>query len=207
MTGNEDVCSRCYSCFTNALELMANGISPEEIRIDVVTLLESHVEWQPRIEDAHSVLPHIHIYWQFDSQVLRCLQKVTPELASTYIAERWRGSERANEALAGYERMRSRVLVTDVEPEPGYRSGYLELVDPPLRAGLAAIFDEYFEREDEALHADRLQRSLALSDWVAAPLAHPALSWRAIRRPAPTGATSSGAGAPNGVPPPHPIRP
>jgi len=142
-------------------------------------LLEAQVDWRPRTGDADSVLPHVHIYWQFDAQLVRCLQKVTPELAATFIAERWRGSERATEALEGYQRMRSRVLAVRVEPEPGYRAGYLQLIDPPQRAGLAAIFDEYFEREDEALHGDRLQRSLALSDWVAAPLANPELSWRA----------------------------
>ncbi len=200
MTGDEDVCSRCYSCFTNAFELMANGISPEEIRIDVVTLLRAHADWRPRTEDAHAVLPHSQIYWQFDSQLLRCLQKVTPKLAAGYITERWRGSGRAAEALAGYERMRSRALAVGVEPEPGYCADYLQLVDPPHRTGMAAIFDEYFEREDEAHHADRLQRILALSDWVTAPLARPELSCRDVRKPALIGAASSGTGGPNGFP-------
>ncbi len=175
MTGDEDVCSRCYSCFTNAFELMANGVSPEEIRIDLVTLLRAQADWRPRREDAHAVLPHVQIYWQFDSRQLRCLEKVTPELAAGYIAERWQGTERATEALAGYERMRSRALAAGVEPEPGYHAGYLQLVDHRHRAGLAAIFDEYFEREDEALHLARLQRSLDLSDWISAPLARPEL--------------------------------
>jgi hypothetical protein len=132
-----------------------------------------------RGERTPTLLPHVHIYWQFDSQLLRCLEKVTPELAGGYIAERRRGTERATQALAGYERMRSRALAAGVEPEPGYRAGYLQLVDPRHRAGLAAILDECFEREDEALHGDQLQRSLALSDWITAPLAHPELGPRA----------------------------
>src|SRR5205823_13437242 len=131
-----------------------------------------------------SLLPHVNIYWQFDAQLIRCLEKVTPKLAAGYIAEQQRGSEAATDALEGYRRMRSRALAVGVEPEPGYRPGYLRLVHAPHRAGLAEIFDEYFEREDEALHAASLQRSLALSDWISAPLARPELAWRAIRKPA-----------------------
>lgn len=171
MTAGETVCSRCNSCFTNAFELMANGISPEEIGIDLVTLLRAQVDWRPRTEDATSLLPHIYVNWQFDSQVLRCLEKVTPELIAGYLPERRRGSEAATAGLEGYERMRARALAVGVEPEPGYRAGYLQLVHPPHRAGLAAIFDQYFEREDEALHAALLQRSLDLSNWISAPLA------------------------------------
>lgn len=206
MTGDEDVCSRCYSCFSNAFELMANGISPEEIRIDVMTLLRANVDWRPRKEDTHAVLPHVQIHWQFDSQLMRCLQKVTPKLAAGYIGNRRRDTEQATEALAGYERMRSRVLALGVEPEPGYCAGYLQLVDPPHRDGLAAIFDEYFDREDEALHRDRLERSLAVSDWISAPLARPELAWRAVRKPTLIGTTTSGTGGPNGFQRPRPIR-
>jgi 7-cyano-7-deazaguanine synthase in queuosine biosynthesis len=183
MDRDEQVCSRCYSCLTNAFELMANGISPAEIEIDLVTLLRANADWRPRTEHASSVLPHVNIFWQFDLQLLRCLEKVTPEIAAAYIGEQWRHSEQATEALADYKRMRSRALAVGAEPEPGYRAGYLQLVEEQHRDALAAIFDEYFEREDEALHVARLQRSLALSGWITAPLARPELESLARRKP------------------------
>jgi hypothetical protein len=182
MTSYDGICSRCSSCFSNALELMANGISPEEIGIDLVTLLRSQADWRPRTEDANSALPHVYLYWIFDAQVLRCLDKVTPVVAAHHLPERRRGSQAATEALAGYERMRSGALAAGVEPEPGYRAGFLELIHPAQRAGLAAILDEHFEREDEARHGAMVQRSLTLSDWISAPLEHPELGWRGTYR-------------------------
>ena len=188
MAAGEDVCSRCNSCLTNAFELMANGISPAEIAIDVITLLRAQADWRPRTGDATSSLPHINVDWQFDLQLLRCLEQVTPEIAAGYIAEGRRDSEDARAALAGYRRMRSRALAVGVEPEPGYRAGYLQLVEPAHRAALRTICDTYFEREDEALHAGRLQRSFALSDWITAPLARPELESLARGTPAATSA-------------------
>jgi perosamine synthetase len=181
MAGDEPACSRCGECRTNALNLMANGISPEEIGIDIVPLMTQYAAWSPRVDAWDSHLPELRR--PFDMQALRCIETVTPELAASFVPASRRGSTEAMDALAAYARMRTRSLDTPHEPEPGYRTGYLQLVEERHRRGLQAIFDEHFAREDEDLHRPMLERSMTLTDWVTAPLARPELSWRAVRRP------------------------
>jgi perosamine synthetase len=181
MAFDEPACSRCGECRTNAFNLMASGISPEEIGIDIVPLLTEYADWQPRVGDWDSRLPQLRRL--FDMQALRCIETVTPELAATFVPDPRRGSAEASEVLAAYARMRVRALETPREPEPGYRTGYLRLIEEPHRRGLEAIFDEHFAREDEELHRATLERSLTLTDWVTAPLARPEMSWRTVHRP------------------------
>jgi perosamine synthetase len=180
MADDEAECSRCSECRVNGFNLMANGISPAEIGIDPVMLLSANADWEPRTHGGPTLL---NARGLFDAQVLRCLQKVTPEVAVGFIEPERRHSAAAAQALEGYERMRARGLTFEVEPEPGYRASHLRLLDERLRSGLAAIFDEHFEREDEAMHAGNVERSLALSAWISAPLTRPELSWRTAQRP------------------------
>jgi hypothetical protein len=181
MAFDEAACSRCGECRTNAFNLMAEGISPEEIGIDIVPLLTEYADWKPRVGDWDSHLPQLRRL--FDTQALRCIETVTPELAASFVPDSRRGSAEASDALAAYARMRALALETPREPEPGYRTGYLRLIEERHRRGLEAIFDEHFAREDEDLHQPMLERSLTLTDWVTAPLSRPELSWRIVRRP------------------------
>jgi perosamine synthetase len=164
-------CSRCGECRTNALNLMASGINPADIGIDVVPILSDLADWRPRVEEATAELPSLH--WLFDMQKLRCVETLTPAMAESFVPDSQRGSPAASEALARYEHMRAEALETPREPEPGYRTGYMHLLPEAHRAPLQAIFDEHFEREDEELHRPILERSMTLTDWVTAPLARP----------------------------------
>jgi perosamine synthetase len=181
MTADQRACSRCGECRVNAFNLMADGRAPAEIGIDVVELLEAQADWRPRTEERDATLPHSR--WASDMQMVRCLDAVTPEIARGYIGSNGGVSARALAALERYSQMRERALEHGVESEPGYRPGFLTLIDERFRPGLEAIFDEHFDREPEQLHADAVARSATLSDWISAPLRRPELEWRPIRRP------------------------
>ncbi len=198
MALDEAACSRCAECRNNAFNLMANGISPGEIGIDIVPLVTAYADWSPRLDEWDARLPNLRRL--FDNQTLRCIERVTPEVAAGFVLEERRGSEEADAALAAYARMRARALETPREPEPGYRTGNLRLIEERFREPLAAIFDEHFEREDEDLHRDTVDRSITLTDWVTAPLARPELSWRSVARP-----LAAGAPRPVVARPPDPI--
>jgi perosamine synthetase len=169
MAPGQSACSTCDECRMIAFNLMAEDVSPTEAGIDVPTLLSAYADWQPRREPPVSEEGHAS-----DAQMLRCLERLPPERMAAFVD----GS--ATQVLAGYAEMRSGALGNgaQLEAEPGYRAGFLDLIDPRLRPGLEAIFDEHFTREPEPLHAGLLERTLLLSGWIAAPLRRPELDLR-----------------------------
>ncbi|HWF71747.1 MAG TPA: DegT/DnrJ/EryC1/StrS family aminotransferase [Solirubrobacteraceae bacterium] len=173
MAAGESACSRCGECRTIAFNLMAEGVSPSEIGIDVATLVNTFADWRPRPPEDGS-LPVGR--WAADMQMLRCLERLPPERMAPFMGAP------ATASLDLYAQMRDRALgdlsAAGPEPEPGYQAGFLELIDPVLRPRLGAIFDEHFTREPETLHAPHVERSLRLSDWITAPLRRPELDRR-----------------------------
>jgi perosamine synthetase len=168
LAADRSACSRCDECRTIAFNMMVEGVAPREIGIDLVALLDSQSGWRARTEEIGAALPNAR--WLFDSQMVRCLQSLTPERVVGFIELDGPGSEAAAASLVAYERMRAAALTLEVDPEPGYRAGFLELVAEPLRGPLAAIFDEHFTPEPIANHAGVVHRSMTLSDWISAPL-------------------------------------
>ena len=176
LTVEQSACSSCDECRTIAFNLMAEGVAPAEIGIDLTTLLSAQSGWRPRTEERDAQLPSTR--WLFDSQMVRCLQKVTPEHVAGFMELAGPVSRVGAAAIESYRQMRTTAAVVDVGPEPGYRAGFLELFDEPLRGRLGGIFDEHFTREPVAGHAALVQRSIALSDWISAPLRRPGLDRR-----------------------------
>jgi len=172
MKRGQSSCSSCHECWNNAYNLMADGVPPREIGIDVPTLLRAFPDWRPRLgEKARSLGIR-----ETDAQILRCLERLPPDRMAEFVPL----SPQAASTLERYTQMRARALADIAEPdaEPGYRAGFLELIDPVLRPRLGAIFDEHFAREPEASHAASLRRTLVLSDWITAPLERPELDRR-----------------------------
>jgi perosamine synthetase len=205
MTQGQSACSSCEECLTIAFNLMAEGVSPSEIGIDVPTLLSAYPDWHVRTT-VGATLPEARR--AFDAQMLRCLHRLPPDRAAAFLAPNGRPSGHAAVALETYARMRTNALAgcEEPEPEPGYRAGFLELLDPVLRPGLETIFDEHFPREPEPLHAALLRRSLTLSDWIIAPVRRPELDRR--RRPSgPLGDSNARSARPIRARPPARVRP
>ncbi|MEA2197104.1 MAG: perosamine synthetase [Solirubrobacteraceae bacterium] len=173
MAPGQSACSSCDECRVIAFNLMSDGVSPGEAGIDVPTLVSAYAGWEPRRDAPPSDGGHAS-----DEQMLRCLERLPVERMAAFVGD-------GDALLAPYAEMRARALGNGhrVEAEPGYRAGFLELLDPVLRARLEAIFDEHLTREPEPLHAGLLQRTLQLSDWITAPLRRPELDLRRRDRP------------------------
>ena len=173
----EAACSSCVECRTIALNLVAAGVPTEAAGIDLAKLLRAHADWQPGerylVNGEHGSMPREVAGRAREMQELRCLA-LTPASAVTALLDDAQPAAEREQAVEIYERLRDRALEHEIEPEPGYRAGYLTLVDGSLSDGLRQIFDEHFEPEPEDTYADALRNTRVLSDWIAAPLSRPA---------------------------------
>jgi hypothetical protein len=175
----EATCSRCNQCLRIALACLALGESPERMGIDLVRLLPATEGFAPRrIADGDEhALPRDLVARNLHGEVVRNLRRVSPArvarmLLSTRPARVF--SPAAWTAVRAYAGLRRRFGGETVGPSPGYRAGFVELVDPLLRDRLAGLISRSFPAEDAAEHADLRARSESLTDWIAAPVHPPA---------------------------------
>jgi perosamine synthetase len=171
---DEPACSRCAECRGIALNLIATGVAPAVAGIDLVELLLSHVAWEPggRLATArlgNGALPRARAGVAHEQQELRCLVSTSP----AQVAELLDGAHPAvarERALEIYRRLRADALRHEIEPEPGYRDGYLELVDVRVRERVRAILDDHFSPAPPESYAATLRNTRTLANWIAAPL-------------------------------------
>lgn len=165
---NEATCSRCSQCLRIAMTALATGGSPAEIGIDLPGLLLAMRDWSPS-PPAGTGLPDDRVKADLRAQIARDLASVPPARVARALPPRRSGVR----ALGAYRDLRERVAGSAQArtPAPGFRSGYLPLVEPRLRERVGRIYDSSFERGPVEADAPLVRRTLALSDWVAEPLA------------------------------------
>ncbi|MGK2876955.1 MAG: hypothetical protein ACSLFF_00020 [Solirubrobacterales bacterium] len=164
----EDVCSDCFNCLKTSLHKMSDGSSPAEISIDINRVLDTRSDWSPEDDGEHRT----SVGKLFGERLNNHLTRVVRELDPERVAQFAPGGKLDPKALAGLERLRATAFdAPDPPGEPGYRAGYLDLLDEPMRSGLARIFDEHFEIEPTEQYAHLLENTRLLSDWIGAPLA------------------------------------
>jgi hypothetical protein len=168
-------CSACIACWMIALNLMAADVPPSEVGIDLVRLITTMGDWRPSFDfpshsysGLHPGTPSEDVARMRDAQTLRCLQAVDPDQLAAFIAEPEQPTAQA--ALLAYDALRGWALSIEVDPEPGYRAGFLKMIDERVRDDLTKIFDEHFQRAPEASYRETLQRSTTLANWIAWPL-------------------------------------
>jgi len=168
-------CSRCAACRKIALSLMTSGVSPSEIGIDVAELMDAFADWKPGSryvsgdDDPKQWNPDRAAGRTMAMQELRCLQQLAPERVAVEI-DGSRDTEERERAVRIFTSLRDRALSYEVEPEPGFREGYLELADPELRPGLRSILAAHFAPAPPDTYARMLANTRLLSDWIARPL-------------------------------------
>lgn len=174
---DEATCSACSQCLRIALGALAAGGSPGEMGIDLPGLLVRMRDWSPS-RPSDPALPDAQVKASLNGQIVRDIAAIPLRAMAR---ELWARHPRrfvsrdTVRALRAYARLRSRVLAeTQVGPAPGYRAGYLALVDTRLQKRLEAIYDEAFPRVPTSEHADLLDRTRSLARWIAAPLAEEA---------------------------------
>ncbi len=168
----EAPCSRCSQCLRIAFRILAMGEAPSRIGLDLVPLLNAQKGWVPR-PLAADPLPKDRVSGDLHAQVVRDIQ-ATPihRVARTLVAggpARFL-TPRAGAAFARYLALRHRMLGYAVGPAPGYRRGFLRLVDPLVRERAASIFAEYFPQEDVEAYAGVLRRGDSLARWITEPI-------------------------------------
>lgn len=175
----EATCSRCNQCLRIALACLAIGESPERMGIDLVRLLPATSTFAPRrIADGEErSLPRDLVARDLHREVVRNLQRVTPARVARALVSASPARVVAPstwKAVRAYAGLRRRLGGERVGHSPGYRAGFVELVDPLLRDRLADLIARSFPAEDPAEHADLRARSESLTRWIAAPLHPPA---------------------------------
>ena len=168
---DEAACSRCLECRGIALNLISRGISPACAGIDLVKFLLAHADWQPGAQYLHQDphIPRVATGQAQEMQELRCLTATSTEQVAGLVNDEHPVAERER-ALEIYGHLREQAQAREVEPEPGYRAGYLELLDGSLRDGLRTILDEHFTPAPPDSYARKLANTRLLSDWITAPL-------------------------------------
>ncbi len=170
-------CSRCSSCFRNAMCALAAGGNPQRMGIDLVELFLANKDWNPRTppEDNGELLPTQNVAPKDDLQLVRFIQQVPLRRVLGIVAGRRPKRplpEKARAALRGYAQLRKRIAALPPAKNPGYRHGFLKQLDPMLRDKVAAIYSSHFQPEPEDDYAGILHRSEALADWICEPLHH-----------------------------------
>ncbi|MGE0129558.1 MAG: hypothetical protein AB7U82_15885 [Blastocatellales bacterium] len=171
----EMMCNHCGQCLRIALCALALGKQPSRMGADWVTLLNEMRDWRPKSLDkpVEEAMPTEIVGHQLHSQVVRDLRAVSWLDIALAIARDKPGAlltRRGWEAIAAFRELQRETGSRNVEPRPGYRAGYLKLVDPLLKDPVAKIYDEHFDRADESSVAGVLARSEKMIEWITEPL-------------------------------------
>ena len=171
LAAGQQACSRCFMCESIAFNVMADGVDPGEIGMDLATVLEAARGWRPggSPDNPRGLVGGI-VGRGGDEQRLRAVRGLDRERVRELLG----GGDAPDAALRAWDDVYAQACEAPAPPpEPGYRAGYLAFVDAPLRDGLQAILEEHFDREPTASYAGLLGRSTTLAAWVSAPLGQP----------------------------------
>jgi hypothetical protein len=128
--------------------------------------------WEPASAPSANGSPGDRVRAALHGEIVRLVSELpTPALARGMIAERRRRAAEPGTlaAVRSYRSLRRR-LSGEARPDPGYRHAYLALVDARVRDRVEAIYDQAFDRAPAADDAELLDRTQALSSWIASPL-------------------------------------
>jgi perosamine synthetase len=174
MAREEPACSECRECRSIALNLVASGVSPTAAGIDLVRLLDSLADWHPgdRYLAPPSAPPRQPLPTAgrgIEMQEVRAIRAATPAAVGRLIDGTAPAADRER-AMAIFAELQARARALPAEPEPGYRAGYLDLLEPELASGVRAIIEEHFAPAPPAGYAPALENARRLISWITAPL-------------------------------------
>ena len=157
-------CSQCAKCLYAALSALSAGDSPEQLGIDVATLLISARLWTPRPNPGENGDPDEVVRAELHGQVRRWFQEI-PVSQFVRVVKRKRFR-----ALVSYARIRRRTFRRLGEKEPGYSAAFLDAADEILRQALESIVSSRFEPERTPSSLAAYDRSRSLASWITSPL-------------------------------------
>jgi 7-cyano-7-deazaguanine synthase in queuosine biosynthesis len=165
----EDACSNCFGCLKGSIHRISDDVSPTEIGIDVERVLSARSDWSPADDGEKRRGSVGQLYGdRMNNHLVRVLRDLDTERVAKFTPN----GVLSEPAMTGLTKLRATALAAPDPPEePGYRSGFLELLEEPLRSGLDSLYGEHFEAEPREQYEHLLENTLLLSDWIAAPLA------------------------------------
>jgi 7-cyano-7-deazaguanine synthase in queuosine biosynthesis len=164
----EDVCNNCFNCLKTSLHKMSDGSPPAEIQIDLNRVLVTQSDWSPGDDGEERG----SIGSLYADRMNHHLVRVLRELDSDRVSKFAPGGVLSPEAEAGLARLRATAFAAPDPPaEPGYRAGYLELLEEPVSSGMNRLLRELFAAAPPESYGYMLENTRLLSEWIAAPLA------------------------------------
>jgi hypothetical protein len=170
---DEAACSQCGKCLRSAMPALELGESPEQMGIDLVKLLNAMKDYQLSIATSPSDLPRETVAVALNRALARSIvsTSVTQVAQAIFSADLARLTQRpAWTAINSFRSMRERVSSPDPGEAPGYRAGFLDLVDEVVRDQLRSIIREHFVPQPESEYAGTLARTRRLIGWNTEPL-------------------------------------
>jgi hypothetical protein len=172
----EGACSKCRACLEYALGVLALGDRPARMGLELGKVMREVRDWIPRTLDPGNCAPT-------PSQIASARHGghvMTNACAASPLSflramlldhPRELFSSDGREAFSCFRALKQRLEPLAPASPPGYRPGFLELVDPLLRDRVGAIYGSHFSAEPDHEYADLLARSKRLAQWVCEPLA------------------------------------
>ena len=172
----EGACSRCRPCLEYALGVLALGDRPARMGVDLGKVMREVRDWSPRtIEPGNRALTPSQIASARHSGHImtnaRAASSVSFLRAMLLDHPGELFSANGREAFRCFRALKKRLEPLAPPSPPGYRAGFLELIDPLLRDRVGSIYASHFSAEPDHKYADLLARSKRLGGWVSAPLA------------------------------------
>ena len=176
---DEATCSRCPQCLRLAMGVLALGDNPAPMGVNLPRLLRAMREWEPRrlhkenFKENFPPLPQNLVGAALQRQTVRAI-RATPlsrvgraivdgHLARVIDPKTWL-------AIRAYAMLRRRLAAYSVGPAPGFRAGFLSVIDPFVRDRVGKIFAAHFSPEEESSYAAVLARGHALARWITEPV-------------------------------------
>ena len=171
----EGACSKCRPCLEYALGILALGGRPARMGLKLGKVMREVRDWSPRAIDPGNpaATPSQIASARHSGHIMTnagAASAVSFLRAMLLDHPRELFSSDGREAFRCFRALKARLEVLAPSSPPGYRPGFLELVDPLLRDRVGAIYASHFSAEPDQMYAALLERSKRLGQWVSGPL-------------------------------------
>jgi 7-cyano-7-deazaguanine synthase in queuosine biosynthesis len=170
---DEAACSACSQCLRMAMGALEAGGDPERIGIDLSKVFRATRDWKPKRLGPGQTLPDDRIRVDLSRQMVYNVRSVsTWRLLTTLLQRGIRNffTQDTWHALAGYTHLRLRVASYPPTNRPGYRAGFLRLLDELCRERAAEIFAANFDEEPTSAYDPILERNAEVVEYIREPL-------------------------------------
>ncbi|MEI8227702.1 MAG: hypothetical protein WCH77_05500 [Planctomycetota bacterium] len=175
ITETRKACSECSECKRLAWVSLSLGGSPADQGIDFVWMLNHYDKHGSRSSRERPHPPNQHAAAGFKAQFARAILGVSPARLLAYLLRQHPRSLLGGSGWRAFNQFLKIRASTRREhpgepPRVGYRAGYLQLLEEPIRERLRAILTDQFEPEAEEHYAVPLANLLTAIAWMTQPV-------------------------------------